>query len=75
MAEQKEKKAAPKAEKQKKGKRGSKRWELYDLSGGLKRKNKFCPKCSSGIFMAKHKDRIVCGTCHYTEFIREEKTK
>jgi len=57
------------AKKQKKSKESNKRWKLYDLSKGLTRKNKFCPKCGPGVFMAKHKDRYTCGNCHYTEFI------
>ncbi|MBU0614742.1 MAG: 30S ribosomal protein S27ae [Nanoarchaeota archaeon] len=43
----------------------SKKWKMYDSSG--KRKNKFCPKCGPGVFLAKHKDRLVCGSCHYME--------
>jgi len=58
----------PKKEKKNKG-----RWELYDTSGGLKRKNKSCPKCGQGTFMAKHKDRHTCGKCGYTEFVKAEK--
>ena len=41
---------------------------LYDASGELKRKNKSCPKCGAGVFMAQHKDRVTCGKCGYTEF-------
>jgi small subunit ribosomal protein S27Ae len=42
--------------------------ERYDSSTGvLKRKNKFCPKCGPGIFMAEHKDRNACGKCGYME--------
>ena len=37
----------------------------------IERKNKLCPKCK--VFMAKHKERWTCGTCHYTEFIKQEK--
>jgi len=44
---------------------------LYLMSGEkIQRKNKFCPKCGPGSFMALHKDRTVCGKCHYTEFSR-----
>lgn len=43
-------------------------WKAYDASSGLKRKNKSCPKCGAGVFMARHKDRMYCGKCHYTEF-------
>ncbi|MGV8162738.1 MAG: 30S ribosomal protein S27ae [Candidatus Nanoarchaeia archaeon] len=41
---------------------------LYDLSSGVaKRKNKSCPKCGAGVFLADHKDRITCGKCGYME--------
>ncbi|MAG07853.1 30S ribosomal protein S27ae [Candidatus Woesearchaeota archaeon] len=46
----------------------NKKWEKYDTSGGLKRKNKFCPKCGEGVFLGKHKDRENCGKCGYTSF-------
>jgi len=61
---------AEKAKKQEKGSSKKGRWGMYETSGGLKRKNKFCPKCGQGTYMAKHKDRYYCGTCHYTEFIK-----
>lgn len=32
-----------------------------------KSKNKSCPKCGPGVFMANHKDRLSCGKCGYTE--------
>ena len=31
-------------------------------------KNKSCPKCGTGHFLAAHKERTYCGKCHYTEF-------
>ncbi|MFH0978004.1 MAG: 30S ribosomal protein S27ae [Candidatus Woesearchaeota archaeon] len=43
-------------------------WKLY-VQG--KSKNKFCPKCGKGYFLAAHKDRSTCGKCGYTEFIRK----
>jgi small subunit ribosomal protein S27Ae len=52
------------------------RWELYDASSGLKRKNKSCPKCGQGTFLAQHKDRLTCGKCGYMEkreAVKEEK--
>jgi len=51
--------------------------ELYEVSGkSLKRKNKTCPKCGAGHFLAKHKDRLTCGRCGYTEFIsKKEESK
>ena len=44
-------------------------WKLYQTSGGkVERKNKFCTKCGSGNFLAKHKNRETCGKCGFTEF-------
>lgn len=49
----------------------SKKWELYDTSGGsIKRKRRSCPKCGVGVYMAQHKDRLSCGKCGYTEFTK-----
>ncbi|RME31665.1 30S ribosomal protein S27ae [Candidatus Woesearchaeota archaeon] len=40
----------------------------YEVKGDqLSRKNKHCPKCGPGIFMAAHKDRATCGKCGYME--------
>ena len=48
------------------------RWNLYEKKGTvLERKNKSCPKCGHGTFMAKHNNRLYCGTCHYTEFLKK----
>ncbi|MEM4318376.1 MAG: 30S ribosomal protein S27ae [Candidatus Pacearchaeota archaeon] len=58
--------AEKKGKKKKKNKTPSKRWEYY----GEKNKARFCPRCGPGIFLAKHKDRLYCGKCHYTEFIK-----
>ena len=45
-------------------------WNLYEKKGDkLERKNKSCPKCGQGTFMAKHSNRWTCGSCRYTEFI------
>lgn len=55
------------AKKPKKKKKNKGMWELYDISGGLKRKNKSCPKCGQGTFLAQHKDRLTCGKCGYME--------
>jgi small subunit ribosomal protein S27Ae len=49
-------------------KRTSKVSDNYEKKGDkAERKNKFCPKCGDGVFMAKHKDRLSCGKCHYME--------
>ena len=63
-AKPKSKGAAPKA--RKKGRLLS---TLYTISGErMQRKNKFCPKCGPGMFMAGHAHRLVCGKCRYVEF-------
>ncbi len=44
-------------------------YTLFSISGSkLERKNKSCPKCGSGTFMAEHANRRTCGKCNYTEF-------
>lgn len=57
------------AKKKAKGKkRTSSKYKNYEVSGDtLKRKNKNCPKCGVGTFLAHHKDRLTCGTCQYME--------
>ena len=61
------------AKKKKKEKKAMQVWKLYQASGNkAERKNKFCSKCGSGNFLAKHKDRETCGKCHYTEFISKK---
>ncbi|MBU0456995.1 MAG: 30S ribosomal protein S27ae [Nanoarchaeota archaeon] len=72
----KKKGGAKKDDKGKKGKvkkEGKKLGALYNVSGEkIERKNRFCPKCGPGMFMAKHKDRIVCGKCSYVEYSKKE---
>tara|TARA_Y100000310_G_scaffold255534_1_gene263004 strand:- start:819 stop:1010 length:192 start_codon:yes stop_codon:yes gene_type:complete len=47
--------------------------KLYGAAQGkVERKNKFCTKCGSGVFLAKHKDRETCGKCSYTQFISKK---
>lgn len=54
--------------KSKKSKKPNQVWKLYEKKGEeISRKNKSCPKCGAGIFMASHKDRFTCGKCHYME--------
>ena len=64
----KDKKAKPA-----KKKPGKKLNELYDISGdSIEKKNRTCPKCGPGMFLAKHKNRTTCGSCQYTEFQTKE---
>ena len=55
-----------KGKKPHKNKLTSKKYSYY--SGG-KSSKKSCPRCGPGTFLADHKTRLYCGTCHYTEFI------
>ena len=60
----KDKKSAGPKEK----KPGHKYASVYEVSGDdIKRKNKSCPKCGTGTFLASHKDRLTCGNCGYME--------
>ena len=44
------------------------RFNFYEVKGdAVARKNKVCPKCGPGAFLAIHKDRLSCGGCGYTE--------
>lgn len=57
--------------KESKGKKeGKKQSTPYTISSGkLERKNRTCPKCGPGVFLGKHEERVVCGKCHYVEFL------
>ena len=45
----------------------------YEVKGEeLVRKNKTCPKCGPGVFMAPHKGRTACGKCGYMEVAKKE---
>ena len=63
------------ATKEKKGKKPhknkptSKKYEKYSEG---KKAGKTCPRCGPGIFLAIHKDRMHCGKCSYTEFMKRE---
>ncbi|PKK81761.1 MAG: 30S ribosomal protein S27ae [Thermoplasmata archaeon HGW-Thermoplasmata-2] len=40
----------------------------YDVKDGkLIRKNRACPKCGPGVFLAEHENRVSCGKCGYAE--------
>jgi small subunit ribosomal protein S27Ae len=45
------------------------RYQRYEVKDNkLTRKNRACPRCGDGIFLAEHGDRFSCGACGYTEF-------
>lgn len=48
---------------------------LYHIEDGKAvSKNKTCPKCGPGVFLAEHKDRYTCGKCGYTAFKSKNKS-
>ncbi|MBS3125962.1 30S ribosomal protein S27ae [Candidatus Woesearchaeota archaeon] len=66
MADKKEEKKKAPAKKLGKG-----RWSMYKAEGNkLIRTHKSCPKCGAGTFLAQHKNRLMCGMCHYMESIK-----
>lgn len=54
-----------------KNKAPSARYKKYKVGGDKLVKERFCPKCGEGIFLAKHKDRLYCGKCHYAEIVKD----
>lgn len=59
------------AKKKIKNKKPSQRWTKYKITGGKLEKAKSCPKCGPAMFLAVHKDRVYCGSCHYTDFLKK----
>ncbi|NHI93960.1 MAG: 30S ribosomal protein S27ae [Candidatus Lokiarchaeota archaeon] len=49
----------------------------YEISedGTLIRKNRFCPRCGPGYFMADMYNRDVCGNCGFTDFKKKPDKK
>ncbi|MFQ6088143.1 MAG: 30S ribosomal protein S27ae [Candidatus Methanofastidiosia archaeon] len=42
---------------------------IYEIKDGkLTRKNKQCPRCGAGTFLADHGDRLSCGKCRFTQW-------
>jgi small subunit ribosomal protein S27Ae len=55
----------------KKAKKSKHLSSLYAIAGDkITRNNRSCPKCGSGVFLGKHKDRLVCGKCKYVEYVK-----
>ena len=65
-------KGEKKGKKPHKNKPTSKKYSHYNVSGDkVTKKNRNCPRCGGGVFLAEHKDRVSCGKCNYTEFTRK----
>ena len=52
----------------------SKFYEIAD-DGTLIRKNRYCPRCGPGYFMADMYNRDVCGNCGFTDFKKKPNLK
>lgn len=53
------------------GKKAKPLSSLYTIAGDkITRNNRTCPKCGPGMFLGKHKDRLVCGKCRYVEYVK-----
>lgn len=62
-----------KGKKPHKNKPTSKKYTKYKIEGDKIIREKTCPRCGAGVFLMKAKNRLYCGKCHYTEFLRQEK--
>ena len=67
----KTKKALKKGKKPHKNQPASKKYKKYKIEGDKITREKNCPRCGPGIFMAKHAERENCGKCGYTEFAKK----
>jgi len=57
------------AKRNRKNKPVSKKHKFYSMDGEVLKREKSCPRCGPGVFLAKASNRLYCGKCHYTEFI------
>ena len=66
------KKRVKKGKKPHKNKPTSQKWKKYKIEGDKVVREISCPRCGPGVFLMKAKNRIYCGKCHFTEFIKQE---
>ena len=59
-----------KGKKPKKNKPTSKKYTKYKIEGDKITRERSCPRCGLGIFLMKAPNRLYCGKCRYTEYIR-----
>ena len=55
------------AKKKIKNKRPSTVWKKYKVEGSSIKRERCCPKCGTGYFLADMKNRFYCGHCKYVE--------
>ncbi len=66
------KKVVHKGKKKKKNKPSSKKYKFYKIEGEKVSRERNCPRCGPGVFLAKSENRLYCGKCSYTSFDKEE---
>lgn len=49
----------------------SKKYKMYKISGDKITRERSCPRCGAGVFLMKANNRLYCGRCHYTEFLKQ----
>ncbi len=54
-----------------KNKPTSKKYKMYRFDGDKIIRQRSCPRCGMGVFLMKATDRLYCGRCHYTEFLKK----
>ena len=59
-----------KGKKPHKNKLTSKKYKHFVISGDKIKSERTCLRCGPGVFLANHKNRLSCGKCHYTEFVK-----
>ena len=67
----KKKSVTKKGKKDRKAKITPKINKKFKKSGDKVDRSKTCPRCGKGVFLAEHKDRLHCGKCSYTEFLKK----
>ncbi len=74
MAEEEKKKKSQKERPKSKCKhRNVQVWKFYKVEGGkVIRLRESCPRCGSGTFLAKFKNRTWCGRCGWAQIKNEE---
>jgi len=63
-------KAGGGTKRKKKNKPTSKKYSKYKIENNKIIREKTCPRCGAGVFLMKTNNRLYCGKCHYTEFIK-----
>ncbi|PIN92896.1 30S ribosomal protein S27ae [Candidatus Pacearchaeota archaeon CG10_big_fil_rev_8_21_14_0_10_35_13] len=64
-----------KGKKPHKNKPTSKKYKMFKIEGEKITRQRNCPRCGPGVFLAKREGRVHCGKCSYTEFIKTETKK